>query len=234
MINDMPSANREGMFQGETAMKKLLSILLRIACIVCFAACGSSKNEPSEQPDPEKATVQFSRGTWNSDYTEFVNESTDLHITITSDFTPLSDEDLVRNYMNGRDVDLASWTDEDYKTEISIPEAAFVNYNNGYNTGILYENLAAEKALSISEDTYIKVSTGKIKDPYPDMTMGDVYDLTLNGKNYRAIDLEYITSGRSVSQTMAVRKVGNYMLIIVFTVTDHDTAALNEMIGFFG
>ncbi|MBQ3394575.1 MAG: hypothetical protein IJG64_05415 [Oscillospiraceae bacterium] len=221
-------------------MKKLFCILLRAAFIICLAACSSNKTEPvqpaepAEQSQPEKEAVKFSRGTWNSDYTEFVNESTGLNIRPTSDFTVLSDEELVRNYMNGRDVDLSSWTDKDYEEQISIPETAFVNYYNGNNTGVLYENLAAEKALSISEDTYIKISTGKIKDTYTDMVLGDIYDLTLNGKSYRAIDIEYTANNTAISQTMACRKVGNYMTIIVFTVTNHDSAAMNEMIGFFG
>lgn len=220
-------------------MKKLFSILLRIACIVCLAACGSGTNKPvepvkpAESQEPVAEEVKFTRGTWNSDRTEFVNESTDLHIVLNDSFVALSDEELVQNYMNGEDVDLSSWTDNDYEEQLSIPDCAFINYYTGSNTGILYENLAAEKALSITEDMYINISTGRLKNTYTDMVPSDIYDITLCGENYRAIDLEYSTNNVNISQTMAVRKTGNYMTIIVFTTTNGNTDAFNEMIGFF-
>ncbi len=213
-------------------MKKTLCILLALLMVFSFAACGNSGKDQGNKPS-EADEVKLTRGTWNEAQTEFVNESTGIKITLPSGYAVMGDKELVENYAAGSNIDFSTWTEESYKTEINIPDTAFVNYLTGANCAILYENLKAEKASYLKEDQYLDIATDGVKKEFAGLEGSDYYDITLSGQNYRAIDMNYSTQGMNVSQTMAVRKVGDdYITVMVFTAIN-DNTEIQEMEGFF-
>lgn len=225
-------------------MKKLLSISLVLLCMLSIAGCSqkeASGNKPEStvettpettaETKPEEPAVSFSRGSWDAAGKVFVNEITGIRIQLGEGYAAISDAELASLYL-GEDVDLSSWTEEDYKTQINIPECHFNNTGNSGVTAITYENLAAENAAMIDEDTYLAIVLKNLSGQRADLNASDVYDLTLSGQPYRAYDLKYSETGLSIEQTMAVRKVGDYMTIIVFSRLA-GKGDIPEMISFF-
>ncbi|MBR3167689.1 MAG: hypothetical protein IKF18_03250 [Erysipelotrichaceae bacterium] len=226
-------------------MKKLLLISLVLLCLLGFSGCSQKESnkpestvETTPEPTPESTTetkpeepaFSFSRGTWDAEGKVFVNESTGVRIQLGEGYSASSDADLASLYL-GENVDLSSWTEEDYKTEISIPDCQFYSAN-GSNTAVTYENLAAEGATAIGEDTYLAIVLNNLKGQFEDLDASDVYDLTLSGQPYRAYDIKYSSNNIQIEQTMAVRKVGGYITIIVFSqIKGNDN--IPEMISFF-
>lgn len=228
-------------------MKRTLSIALILLCLLSFAGCSQKESGQSGTPETTKAPetttetvpakpteepaeTAFSRGSWDEEGKIFVNESTGIRIELSGDYTATADNELAPIYL-GRDEDVSTWTEAEFKTEISIPDCQFVN-SKACNTGVMYENLAAENAVGISEDQYIDIVVSQISGSYEGFEESEIYDLVLSGETYRAVDMKYSTNGVPVGQTMAVRSVGDYMTIIAFSSLQGD-GEIETMISFF-
>ena len=217
-------------------MKKIISLIFALVMLLSFSACSSNSPEsgegtetPTETVVPEK-TEEFARGTWDESGKVFTNETTGVKMTVPDSFTVLSDKELAENYL-GKDVDISSWTSEDYGKELSIPDCAVISYQTGSNVGVIYENLKMENALSVTEKQYLEVVTEKLGTS-DDFVSGEIEDLVLCGNVFKTVQYDYSSNGNQIRQIMAVRKVGNYMTIIVFTERgEFDT--LQTMIDFF-
>ena len=231
-------------------MKKLLCALLALFMVMGLSACSSNKSEetaanaaesaetaPAETSEAETEAVtasNFTRGTWDENRKNFVNEVTGIKLRIdTADtYMASTDEELVTNYLNGASTDLSSWGREEYEKEISIPELQVIDPFRGCNTGILYENLKAENATQIDENTYTSVVVNSLGQSNENFEAGEQYDLELSGHSYRAVDVNYTFEGRTVQQTLACRHLGDYMTVVVFTDFD-DRENIEKMIGLF-
>ncbi len=223
-------------------MKKLLLISLILLCLLGFSGCSqkeASGNKPEstvetasepEDAQTEETAFHLSRGSWDAEGKVFVNESTGIRIQISDDYLPVPDSELAQLFL-GRDEDLSSWTEEEFKTEMGIPDCQFSSNERG-QASVLYENLAAENATEVTEDLFVTIVVTNTRKQYEDLSESEVYDLMLSGQSYRACDIVFTNSGIQINETIAVRRVGDYMATVIFgQATGRDY--INEMIAFF-
>ena len=201
-------------------MKKIFAFILAVVCMFALAAC-SAKEEGGNTPTEEKFVMQ--RGSYDADKTYFENKATGLKIRIPDTFSTYTEADLAKAFLSGvTGEELAAWTEEDLKTRTIIPEMAIVNYSNGSNMNIQYENLAAENALSADAETYIKVATSKLgRDS--GYNVGEITTDYLGGKEYKAVEVSSVQSGYNISQKLYCRRVDDYITVIVMTELGTDT-----------
>lgn len=217
-------------------MKRLFYLILACLLVLSLGGCrgrggnvepdttkaeDTTAEQTTEEPTT-KAATDSPRGSWDSAGKTFTNELTDITFTIPDSFTPMTEGDLAKYYLDDPDFDFSK---ADFEKMTTIPDCGCVNYSTGENIGILYENLAAEGATSVSEDYYLDIALGNLESNITGT--GDYYDLTLAGNNYRAYDM----INETVYQTVAVRKVGDYMALIFFTSFEPD--GNKAMIAFF-
>lgn len=202
-------------------MKKVLYVFLAALLVLSLVGC---KSKPSnDQSNGAQTTVKFARGSWDDSQTTFTSDFSGLTIKISSAYSALTDAELAENYLGDTSFD---FTNADYDKMTTIPECAFANYLTGVNCGVLYENVKAEGAPDISEDDYLDAAVKNI-----DGDKGGYYDLTIGGKQYRAMNRSVEQEGSTFFQTMAVRNIDGYMLLVVFTSTEQEP--IDEMISFF-
>ena len=207
-------------------MKKLLYVFLAALLVMSLAGCGSKQSnvQPDNgQQDAAQTTAKFARGSWDDSKTTFTNGFSGITIKISSDYLALTDAELAENYLGDTSFDFSA---ADYDKMTTIPECAFANNLTGSNCGVLYENVAAEGAPDISEDDYLDAAVKNI-----DGIKGGYYDLTIGGKQHRAMNRSIEQNGNTFYQTMAVRNINGYMLLIVFTSTEQEP--IDEMRSFF-
>lgn len=212
-------------------MKKLVYILIAALLAMTFAGCGPKQGnvQPNDAPqdaaqtDNTQKETKFARGSWSvsSSGTVFSSDYSGIKITLAGDYYSLTDEELAENYLNDASIDLAN---ADFEKMTTIPECAFADLS-GNNCGLLYENVAAEGAAGIDEDSYLDIATKSM-----DGVTGK-YDLTLSGIQFRAVDRKTDSSGSALTQVMAVKNMNGYMLIVVFTA--YDMEDVEEMKSFF-
>ena len=222
-------------------MKRIICILLSTAVLLCLFGCSSKSGEaapagqsqssgsvpaedqPSQEAEPEvkeeETVFELQRGTWDESRKNFINEVTGLKVTITvSDtYVASADEELAANFLGDSSIDLTSWTAEDLKTQISIPELELVDPFRGSNIRVMYENLKAENAAGVGEYAYLDAVLAGLRQNHEDISFQEVYDLELSSHTYKAIDVFYSSSDFVVQQTLAVRDLGDYMTIVIFT-----------------
>ena len=222
-------------------MKKALCIIFSLLVMITVTGCSPKQEKAEETPAVEEniaeeptveETVKFSRGSWDGDKKVFTNETTGILISLSGTYDVTSDDELAEAYLGDSTVDLSSWTDADYEREINVPETQFYNPFTNSNCVIVYENLLAENALSITEDGYLDIFLKNINDIYENIESSGPYDLSLSGCNYRTLDISYTTQDIPIAQKVAVRKTGNYMAVVVFT-DAYDPADMETMISFF-
>lgn len=222
-------------------MKKIICILLSTAVLLCLFGCSSKsgeaapagqsqssgsvpdENQPSQEAEPEvkeeETVFELQRGTWDESRKNFINEVTGLKVTITvSDtYVASTDEELAANFLGDSSIDLTFWTAEDLKTQISIPELELIDPFRGCNVRVLYENLKAENAVDIGEDNFLDLFLKNMGEKYEDFASEGIYDLDLSSRIYRAVDISYSSAEYLVLQTLAVRDLGDYMTLVIFT-----------------
>ena len=218
-------------------MKKLLYVLLAVLLVMSLAACGPKQSnvqpdnaqqdnaqmDNTQTDDAQPAAKTFARGSWDASGKTFTSDYSGITIKISDDYTALTDAELAENYLDDSAFDLAG---ADYEKMTNIPDCAFINYMTGSNTDLLYENVTAEGAPDISEDDYLDAAKGGL-----DGVIGGYYDVTIGGKQFRAMNRSVEQGDHLLYQTMAVRNIDGYMLIVAFTSFDKDS--VDEMISFF-
>ena len=176
----------------------------------------SDSHKAAEGTDYERGVVE--NGVYHSDYADLTFETPD-------GWTELTEEQLL-NMMN---LGLELTGNEDMMNEELMKQSAIYDYSardvNGGNIAIMYENLKVSMgslADSMDEETYLtsvqKQLQGVSGVTYDDLTGPE--EVELCGNTYYKISHKAtydIMGGYTVSQNYYVRKIDDFMLLILLT-----------------
>ena len=159
------------------------------------------------------------RGSYNEDKTVFVNEVMDITINIPQDWYTYSDDDVAQIFLG--DVtggELASWTQADFASRLTIPDMDMQDLFTGENLNLQYENLiVSTNGLDIDETQYAKLSQKQLNGLGFDYVYSDIKDVQLNGNDYKWFSATGSSEGVIFTQYFMVRRVDDYMIVMVAT-----------------
>lgn len=197
-------------------MKRKNIILILITVVFCF--CGCDKNE-----------AIFTTGVWNEK--TYVNEFANLELTIPTDWVICSKQEIDANVNNVQEA-------------INV-DAMAKNETTGDSIVIMYEELGQIDCLNIDEGDYLEILKKEFVNSYSndtDVYVRPNYELAIHrvesGANYSVLigDQKYFATDTTFSnldmqQTFFVRKVDNYMVVILYT-TDTNELNINNILAF--
>ena len=200
-------------------MKKLLALLLVIAALMSFAACGSK----------EKLT----RGTLDGNV--YTNEYLGFTFTKPSSWVYATDEEIAEAMNLGADL----YLDEDFKKALdrsgSIYDMMVVDNSTGTNMSIGYENLARSFSTRITVEEYIEKLEEQTKNINGiTFVFPDEYDtVTLGEKEYTRVICNVTSNGVKMKQVYYIVKVDKYMAFAILTVTESSKYKMADIEAMF-
>lgn len=184
-------------------MKKILTAGLAVIMLVCtLTGCGSNK---------------FTRGTW-TDEQNFVNESAEISVSVPEDWTHATDDELAEIMGIAADSmkeDGNSNVITDAMLKLSTIYDAMIYAPSQSNLIIMYQNL--DIVGDITEDGYIETTKEQLEETEFGYTYSDVFEQKLGSATYKGLTG---TIEGAFSQTILVRKVDNYMVVVMSTVLE--------------
>lgn len=100
------------------------------------------------------------------------------------------------------------------EAETAYYDLMMMNSTTGTNIQVILSDTNAVAGVITSEDLYLSNATSSLADSTT--VIGDTYDLTIAGENYKAVNVDYTSYG--TTQTLAVRKVGSDFVCLIVTV----------------
>ena len=178
-------------------MRRRFLMLISLTLVFCFCGCN-------------KEDKVYMTGVWKEK--TYVNDFANLELTIPDDWTVCSKQEINETI------------DNDYES-IHI-DAMAKNEVTGGNMVIMYENLIQVENSDIDERQYFNALKEQNTVSYSSMEIDYVkppacreiestYETLINGEKYFSINTTF--DSLDISQTFFVRKIGNYMAIILYT-----------------
>lgn len=215
-------------------MKKLISVLLCLALVFSFAACG--KGEEANTPDTSKPAVEdteaatkvkISRGVILDDV--YTNAFAGFKFTKPAEWVYLSDEEIAQTINAGQDtMDLNAIEQALANTASVYDMAAQDQYGN--SVMVCYENTMITALREVSVDEYeqqLKSQLSSVENIEYEFISSD--DVTLGGKTYRKIDTVATTQGVTLSQAYYLMVSGKYVVSVICTSTNFDISAMEAL-----
>lgn len=200
-------------------MKKTLALVL---CLLLAASIAVGCNKA--EPEPEVRPV---RGNWAGDV--YSNEFLGVKFTLAEDFSKLDDAALFS--MMGIETQDAAEPGAEYTDAMMAQRTTYEFFCPSEETGatvsMLVENLTLiEGGTRVTPEVYFEAMRLQLEDLPADTqqtTAGDVYDATLSGNAYKAMELHSANSG--TTQYYYARRVDDYMVVIIINEPDGAAAA---------
>lgn len=211
--------------------KWIAMILVLITGCMLFAGCGkqdvvqesSAENsqaadleenleeneveETAQESSEEDAKVEYIPGTKTD--TEYVNESIGIKCTLSEDMVMATNEEINEAMENSLK---ELYGQED--TGTVFYEMMAVDVNTGGGVLIGYEKLPLS---GISEKQYIKKAKKMLPETQQVIEMHDTVETELAGLTFMSFSNTLVVNDSEVTETFYVKKVGNTMVLIVFS-----------------
>lgn len=231
-------------------MKKILSVLLAALMLMSFAGCKITpvadvdddkpavvtpeddepvvEDEPAAEDEPD---VEFTLG--EIDGSVYTNEFAELTFAAPAGWSFVSDEDIAALMGVAVEIITEGKLDADY---IGTMYGMMVQSSDMQsNVQVTFENLSAS-GKKLSAESYMALLKIQLPAMYQKMDaeceIGDTSTIELCGNEYCYMDLSVDLNGHSITQAYACRKIGDYLVNIVFTASSESVLA--EQIACFG
>lgn len=200
-------------------MKKILSVLVVLALLVSFSACGMQDIATSIGEQKNKAVTH---GVIEGD--RFTSEYADLTFTKPSDWTYSSDDEIAELMNLSAEVLDQNAFEEAATTMVTVYDMMATNSVTGDNISVVYENLKLTSNASISEAAYFDAFEEQYTTQSAfEVTVGERAEVKLGKHTYTRAAFTTNYSGIQMRQYMYARKIDNHMHLIVITLMQ-DTA----------
>ncbi len=212
-------------------MKKLLSIMLALVLCLSLAACTSGKEEKSttdvasvvnsladNTSGEEEKTI--SRGTLNGNV--YSSEFLGIKFTKPDSWIYSSDEQIASVMNVGMDMLDANEFAKKATELASVYDMMAVDSSTGNNISITYENLKMSGSTDISYDDYIANLKNMMGNLSAITSVGfeEASTIDLGSQEFTKLAAHVSYGNVDCDQVYYLKKVGNYMAIIILTVMD--------------
>ncbi len=172
-------------------MKKFSVLFLTIIIALSLCGCGNDIV-------PEKGIIEGS---------VYTSETLGIRFTAPDGWEYYSEEELEQFQDESQP--------ETEETADSIQDMICVNMTDGSSINILYEDLKSLYGAILNEKSYIEIGIENIEDTLGDSVISaDSATVEVDGTSFNCIKLRTDYDTFTMEQTMLVKKVGNYMVLI--------------------
>lgn len=191
-------------------MKRIFAIVMAAVVALCLTACGG-ETAPQEVEVTSDVLVR-------SDFDgldRFTNSFTGVAVKMPGDWYVATDSEVVA-LMYGGEVtsgEFSSWTAADFAKQQIVPDFIVQDLANGNNMNVMFENMAVSGDVSVQE--YI----GMLEQAVAAMgsTVTEKGTVQLCGMEFDTVITEGTTNGVPMVQYQAVRRFGDWMMIVTAT-----------------
>lgn len=188
----------------------------------------TSQNEIFGEED--RRTEKDILGTFTED--SYINEFAQLKFSLPSDdWTFKRGDELYEIYKNNGETDDNGNVIIRQSDNLYYYDMLAMDNTNGTTVELVVTRIASDSIYSrTTEDMFLNNSLAVLDD----VDTGKIYDVSIGGENYRAVDIRYKNIDLGLNQLMAVRKVnGEFIVITIEGYAKVDDNELSYYIDFF-
>ena len=209
-------------------MKRIFALVIVLVMALSMVGCS---DKVTDILNKEILNKELTRGTVDGNV--YTSEYIGLSFVKPDSWVYSTDEEI--NELMGATNDIMNRTD--YEAAVADLATVFdmmvIDSATSNNVNIVYENLALSGSTDITMEEYLDI-TKKNFEAIPDFsyTFSDATNVTLGGVEFTKLecDLTYMEL-ISMKQALYMKKVGNYMVLISFTIIDGTDESVIE--GYF-
>ena len=210
--------------------KKSFAVLIALALLVSvLSGCAFGGSAESEAQEPAEEDI---KGEWKDDV--YTNRYLNLSFTLPEGWTASSDEEMLELMNLGSELmeNKAGLTSELLKVKVVYNMMA-ADSTTGSNIIVTMENLALTiGGTGIDEEAYAEAVAAQLQavDSF-DYTIGERSHVEIAGETFLKVPVTMNADGVTLEQAYYLRRVGEYMAILM--VTDTDNTGVDTLVSYF-